>query len=49
MKLGNGSGKLKWEMGSGNGKWKWEVEMGSVIGSKKRMAPTGDAILFVLS
>ena len=28
-----------------NGEW----EMGSVNGSKKRMAPTSDAILFVLS
>ena len=34
-------GNWKWEMGSG----KWEVGNGR----KKRMAPTSDAILFVLS
>ena len=32
-------------MGVENGKW--EMEVGN--GSKKRMAPTGDAMLFVLS
>ncbi|MBS7385300.1 MAG: hypothetical protein KIG28_04045, partial [Bacteroidales bacterium] len=35
--------------GSSLGSGKWEWKMGSVIGCKKRMAPTGDAILFVLS
>ena len=45
MEVVNGSRKWKWEMEVENGEW----EMGSVIGCKKRMAPTGDAILFVLS
>ncbi len=45
--MGVRNGSEKWEVGNGSGKLKWE--MGSVIGSKKRMAPTGDAILFVLS
>ena len=45
MKVENG----KWEMEVGNGSGKWEWKMGSVNGCKKRMAPTGDAILFVLS
>ena len=53
-----GSGKWKWEMGvvNGSGKWKWKMgvengewKMGSGNGRKKRMAPTSDAILFVLS
>ena len=45
MKVENG----KWEMEVGNGSAKWEWKMRSVIGRKKRMAPTSDAILFVLS
>lgn len=45
MGVEKGSGKWEWKMGVENGEW--EMEVGN--GRKKRMAPTSDAILFVLS